>query len=397
MQLLFLDGSALDYTPVTPAERPLGGMQSALCYLTMALAARGHRITLANRTTTPGSYGGVRCVRIDRLDAATLNSFDAVISISTGSKAFRRSGVMRPLVLWTGHDIDQKAVADLHDGTERYFWDKIVLMTNWQANRYRAAFKIKPEQISLLEYAIAPAFENAPRRKAYFFEAGRPPTLFYSSTPFRGLDVLLSAFPTIRKAVPGCEARIYSSLTVYQTAAEQDPYRPLYAWSRAIEGVRYIGSVGQAALAKAMPELDVFAYPSTFQETSCIALMEAMASGCMILSAAVGAVPETAAGFGYLCERAPNSSPDQFAELYAQFAARRIQDAYGNPAQFAARLDEQRAYALKNYSWGRRAAEWETLLGGLSDQPLHTTAPHGTDSCPCGSGQQFKHCCGADA
>src|SRR6202012_4541483 len=101
-------------------------------------------------------------------------------------------GVTRPLVLWTGHDVDQKAVEPLRSGIERYSWDRIVLMTEWQAARYRAAFKIKPEHISLLQYAVAPAFERTQRRKKYFFEEGRPPVLFYSSTPFRGLDVLLA-------------------------------------------------------------------------------------------------------------------------------------------------------------------------------------------------------------
>ncbi len=178
---------------------------------------------------------------------------------------------------------------------------------------------------------------------------------------------------------------------------DKDPYQPLYAWSGATEGVRYIGSVGQATLAKAIPELDVFAYPSTFQETSCIALMEAMASGCLIISATVGAVPETAAGFGYLCERPANTNPEQFADLYARFAAQTILDAYKNPQQFSAGLNEQRAYALQNYSWTLRASQWETLLDDLSRQPVRLTAPADAERCPCGSGSQFKLCCGADA
>jgi glycosyltransferase involved in cell wall biosynthesis len=395
MQVVLVDATKLDYTPVTPFERPLGGMQSSACYLAAALAARGHSVTLMNRTTAPGVYAGVRCVGVDTASAANLNVFDVVVSISAVGTKLRQMGVTRPLVLWTGHDIDQAAVQSLRDGTERYLWDKIVLMSNWQANRYSTAFRIRPEQISILRYAISPAFEGLSRSQPYFFVSGRPPALCYSSTPFRGLDVLMSAFPLIRTQVPGCEARIYSSLSVYQRDPKEDPHRRLYDLCRGTEGVHYVGSIGQAALAQAMTELDVLAYPSTFPETSCIALMEAMASGCMILSAALGALPETAAGFGNFCERPPNATPERFAELYARFVAEAIHDAYKNPNRYSARIDEQRAFALKNYSWGERAAEWETMLRSLSHQRVRSAAPRGNEPCPCSSGRRFEQCCGA--
>jgi glycosyltransferase involved in cell wall biosynthesis len=395
MRVVFVDATKLDYTPLTPLQRPLGGMQSSACYLAAALAARGHSVTLMNRTTGPGEYAGVRCVSVETASSANLNVFDVVVSISAVGTKLRQMGVTRPLVLWTGHDIDQAAVQSLRDGTERYLWDKIVLMSNWQANRYSTAFRIKQEQISILRYAISPAFEGISRSQPYFFVSGRPPVLFYSSTPFRGLDVLLSAFPLIRRLVPGCEARIYSSLSVYQRNPEEDSHQPLYDLCRATEGVDYVGSIGQAALAQAMKELDVFAYPSTFPETSCIALMEAMASGSMILSAALGALPETGAGFGDFYEPPPNTAPLRFAELYARFVADAIRDAYKNPNQHSARIDEQKSFALKNYSWSKRAAEWETMLESLSHQPVRAAAPRGNEPCPCGSGRRFEQCCGA--
>jgi len=398
MRLLFVDGTYLEYTPLTPWEQPLGGMQSALCYLATALATRGHNITLLNRgNRTPGTYAGIFCAGFDALDRIALNGFDAVISISTGSVAFRQMGLRRPLVLWSGHDVDQRAVESLHDGTERYLWDKIILVSNWQVDRYCATFKVRREQVSVLQNAIALAFEKLSLKKHYFFESGRPPVLFYSSTPYRGLNVLLSAFPLIRALVPGCEARIYSSMTVNQTPPEQDAHRALYDRCRAIEGVHYVGSLGQAALAQAMADLDIFAYPSTFAETSCIALMEAMAAGTMVLSAAVGALPETAAGFGNFCDRPPNSSESQFAELYARFAAHTIQDAYKNPKQYSARIDEQRAFALQRYSWAERAVEWEKMLASMFHQPVRTITPKLKELCPCGSGLRFKRCCGASA
>src|SRR5438270_153717 len=134
MRILFFDLSGLDYTTETPRNRPLGGSQSAICYLAEELALRGHRPAIVNSTKRPGIY----------------------------------------------------------------------------------------------------------RR-------GEPPILVYSSMPFRGLDVLLAAFPAIRAAVPGARLRIFSSMDPYQTVS--DPYRPLYSQAETMVGVEYVGAVGQGRLA----------------------------------------------------------------------------------------------------------------------------------------------------
>ena len=373
MQIAFLDLGGLDYTPITPSEQPLGGMQSAACYLAISLAARGHSVALMNRTTTPGCFGGVTCINVSTVNAPILNGFDVVVSICTGSVMLRQMGLTRPLVLWTGHDINQPAVRNLCDFAERWLWDKVVLVSNWQATRYLTEFKFKSDQISVLRYAVAPAFEKKSRNRPYFFITGAPPILIYSSTPFRGLDVLLRAFPLIRAAVPECKAKIYSSMLVYQVPREKDSYHALYNLCRMTEAVNFVGSVGQNLLAEAMNQCDVFAYPSTFPETSCIALMEAMASGCIIVSTTLGALPETAGGFGALLD--PPVESGRLAEIYAQFAARTIWDAYKHPEQWVARLDEQRAFALKNYSWGARAKEWEELLELVIHQPARFAVP----------------------
>jgi glycosyltransferase involved in cell wall biosynthesis len=348
-------------------------MQSAACYLAISLAARGHSVALMNRTTTPGSFEGVTCINIATVNAPVLNGFNVVVSICTGSVMLRQIGLTRPLVLWTGHDINQTAVSNLYDVAERSLWDKVVLVSNWQAKRYSTEFNFKSDQISVLRNAVAPAFEKKCRNQPYFFITRAPPVLIYSSTPFRGLDVLLRAFPLIRAAVPECKAKIYSSMLVYQMPPEKDSYHALYNLCRMTEAANFVGSVGQDTLAEAMNQCDVFAYPSTFPETSCIALMEAMASGCIIVSTTLGALPETAAGFGGLLD--PPAESGRLAEIYAQFTAQTICDAYKNPDQWVARLDEQRAFALRNYSWSARAKEWEELLEFMIHQPARLAAP----------------------
>jgi glycosyltransferase involved in cell wall biosynthesis len=375
MRVVFLDGSPLDYTVLTPSESPLGGMQSALCYLALALAERGHRVTLLSKTTRPGKYRGVDCLRIESVAPRVLNEFDVIVSISTGSVNFRAAGVNRPIILWTGHDINQGAVQSLRDWRERHFWDKIVLVSEWQASRYVEKFLIPAEKIKILRNAVAPTFIHQTRSRPYFFASGRPPVLAYSSTPFRGLEVLLQAFPLIRALVPGCEMKVYSGMSVYQTPPESDAFQPLYQRCRAIEGATYVGSVSQTALADEMSNVDVFAYPSTFAETSCIALMEAMASACMIVSSKLGALPETSAGFARLCRA---SGGAEFARLYARFTAKTINEARREPDKWSSLLDAQRRHALEHYSWSARATEWEELLLAVAPRPVKAMASCGS-------------------
>ena len=62
MDIVFIDSTSwAAYDPDTPFERPLGGTQSAVCYLAPELAKLGHRVTLASRAAEPKLVRGVRC------------------------------------------------------------------------------------------------------------------------------------------------------------------------------------------------------------------------------------------------------------------------------------------------------------------------------------------------
>src|SRR5581483_3166990 len=113
-----------------------------------------------------------------------------------------------------------------------------------------------------------------------------------------GLDVLLTAYPSIRARLGGARLRVFSGMGIYTQSyvagqSRQDDYASLYELCAALPEADYVGPLPHADLAAAMAEADIWAYPCTFAETSCISAMEAMAAGALIITTSLGALPET--------------------------------------------------------------------------------------------------------
>ncbi|HXP76858.1 MAG TPA: glycosyltransferase family 4 protein [Stellaceae bacterium] len=370
MKIAFLDPIDWDYTPSTPLERPLGGSQSAICYLTPELAALGHDVTLINSISRPGVYAGVRCPgRAGDIAPDYLNQFDAVIGINSAMGVkLRESGVTVPLILWSQQATDQKDIQGLREPDERLAWNAFFLVSDWQAGSYASDFGIRPDRIMVVRNAAAPVFQSLPPRARPFFRTGKPPVLIYTSTPFRGLLLLLVSFPLIRAAIPQCRLRVFSSMEVYQVAFEQEPlYHVLYALARDLPGVEYLGSVSQTELAAALAEADMLAYPNIFPETSCIAVMEAMAAGCLVCTSNLGALPETTAGFGFLMDLPTDIL--QMAQTFAAMVFTVYREACAAPDRYEDAIARQRAHAHTQYTWAARALEWSAALPRVLRSP----------------------------
>ncbi|MEB3830495.1 tetratricopeptide repeat protein [Phormidium sp. CCY1219] len=307
MKIAFLDPSHLDYTVESVYQIPLGGSQSALCYLAESLAKQGHEIFLFNNTTNSGKFRGVNCLGLPlKPKADLLRSLDALIAVNVAGEGIK----LRPLLgdktrmmLWTQQLPSLQAMRNLHQLPERESYDRFIFVSQWQRDRFVEYFGIDAAKTTILRNAIAPAFQNLfPPETSILSHKSHPPVLAYTSTPFRGLDLLIDIFPKIRQAIPGTRLKVFSSKRVYQLPddIEQNAYGPLYQKCRDMEGVEYFGSIPQPALARELRSVTALTYANTFQETSCISVMEAMASGCRIITSNLAALPETTAGFARL-------------------------------------------------------------------------------------------------
>jgi glycosyltransferase involved in cell wall biosynthesis len=361
MKIVFIDPTYGDYTTDTASKAGLGGSQSALCYLAVELVRLGHRVTIANGISHPGPRSGIDFLHVQQACTAQfLNQADVVVVLNAAIGLVLRGqvGVTVPLVLWTGHADDVQAVQALKSIKERKAWSAFAFVSRWQANRYFDAFRIPTRKSAVLLNCIAPSF-IAQAISEPWYVVRRPPTLAFTSTPFRGLDVLLDAFQEVRLGIPNVRLRVYSSMKVYLPRRE-DPYAALYRRCETMEGVEYVGSVGQTRLAAEMAQVDALAYPSTFAETFCIAAMEAMSVGALLISTRLGALPELNGDYGVFTDF--DADKARLTRSYAQAVIRTLLDAASDPVASNLRRNAQIGFYRERFSWPQRAQEWSAWL-----------------------------------
>jgi glycosyltransferase involved in cell wall biosynthesis len=366
MNWVFIDFIRWDFDVTTPRHQPLGGSQSAMCYLATALARRGQRVTTLTGTTKPREVEGVRCLHYENFPAEVFAPEDTLTVVLNGPgdviQAVRPVIPReRPVILWTQHAHDQPAMQSLRDPACVAQWDRIVCISDWQKRMFQEAFKVPLDRLDVLRNAISPLFENMFRDVDHLSKAKAGALrLAYTSTPFRGLDLLLACFPAIRRRHPACRLDIFSSMQVYGQSSSEDGYQAMYDQCRATEGIDYRGSISQSELAKELAGVTMLAYPNTFAETSCIAVMEALAAGLLVVTSDLGALPETCAGWARLVPPAgPDRTREQFAIDFARAADMALHELQADASQFFRQRLAQSQAINDTYTWDVRAAEWE--------------------------------------
>jgi glycosyltransferase involved in cell wall biosynthesis len=143
------------------------------------------------------------------------------------------------------------------------------------------------------------------------------------------------------------------------------------AWLRMLPNIAHIGMVGQRELAQRMRGAAVMIAPNPWPETSCIALIEGLASGMLAVTTERAALPETASGFALQILMEAPDDPVRFDQPvdYDEFAAAvlevmRLREE--DPGKTEAQLRHQVDYFLTHYQWVQRVAPWVEYVSSLS-------------------------------
>lgn len=257
-------------------------------------------------------------------------------------------------ILWQHLSYDQPNVRLMQD---RKFVDSIdyfIYVSHWQYNKFREIYKI-PEYKSFVIKNATHAFDTVEKQKDNKIK------LLYTSTPWRGLAVLIKSIEILNKTREDFEVDIYSSTKIYGSKFdenEKDKFEVLFDKCKNTPNVNYLGYADNDSVRAAVQRAHIYAYPSIFEETSCLAVIEAMSAGCHVVTTNYGALPETCGEFATMIEF--DSSGQNLIERYAE-TLNSVIDNYKNNL-YKDDLEMQIKYYNKNYSWETRIQEWKNFL-----------------------------------
>tara|TARA_R100001126_G_scaffold102432_1_gene86551 strand:- start:2286 stop:3215 length:930 start_codon:yes stop_codon:yes gene_type:complete len=263
-------------------------------------------------------------------------------------------------ILWQKNAYNQPNLQQFFTNKDRHKeYDWYVFNSHWNYEKFRYFFDIPTERSVVIKNGI----DYFPTRKIY--KKGDPIKLIHHCTPWRGLNVLLRAMQEIED--PNITLDVYSSSKIYGSEfsdnIEKDFYG-LYEQAKELPNVNYIGYKPHEYIKEAMPNYDMFVYPSIFEETSCVSALEALASGVHVITNNFGALYETCAEWPVYVSYSTNY--EQMAMDTA--AAIKTASIYLHENFIQDHLEEQQKFYKKFYHWTKKGQEWTNFLKGALNE-----------------------------
>jgi glycosyltransferase involved in cell wall biosynthesis len=260
-------------------------------------------------------------------------------------------------LLWQHLNYIDESLAPLKDDSFIKSIDSFVYVSHWQYEKFRYLFQVPTHNAHVIKNAIEPV-EFVPKSRDSKIK------LIYASTPFRGLDVLLNAFELLDR--DDVELDIYSSTLMYGSgyqAAYADLYENLFNRAKQMKNVNYYAYAENDVIRKAMQEAHILSYPSIFEETSCLVMIEAGAAGCDMVTTNIGALLETGSEYAKMIEI--QSDIETLTNNYAKALNYTIDNYWDKSNQ--EKLKEQSNFYNKHYSWEVRAGQWNQLFDKITN------------------------------
>jgi glycosyltransferase involved in cell wall biosynthesis len=264
----------------------------------------------------------------------------------------------KPNILWQQNSYDQSNLAYWFQNKENHKkYDWYVFNSHWNYEKFRMMFDIQTDRCVVIKNAID---KIDPRSLDY--NKGHPIKLIYTSTPWRGLSVLLYVMQLVKNK--NIHLDVYSSTQIYGDhfkSVSDYKYEELYNQASTLKNVSYIGYKPNEFIKDNLKNYHMFVYPNIWEETSCISLIEAMAAGLYCITTNYGALFETGSEFVTYIPIKKNYT--QLANTFAsvidtvadQLGATSVKD----------HLKFQIDFTNKYYSWDLRKNIWNRFLQGV--------------------------------
>jgi len=259
-------------------------------------------------------------------------------------------------ILWL-HDLPNDPESQhLKDPELRKRFKKIVAVSDWQMQMYNTVLGLPYSESIVLKNAITPIdiqekeFDGTVR-------------IIYHTTPHRGLELLVPAFEALAERHDNVVLDVFSSFSIYGWSQRDAPYEQLFERCRNHPKINYHGAVPNERIREELKRSHIFAYPSIWPETSCLAAIEAMSAMNIVLCPNFAALPETTGNFAnmYQWSEDMNEHVNRFFGVLEATVSHITKN--GVPSE---RLALQKTWTDITYNWDSNVStKWEFLLRNL--------------------------------
>lgn len=290
-----------------------------------------------------------------RVDPELLSNFQIIPS------RVRQIDKSKKAILWCHDTASDPEVRHLSDEASRNRFAGFVLPSDWSMQAYNATLGLPYSKSMVLKNAIDPIEWHEKSNDGVI-------RLIYHTTPHRGLGILVPVFEHIVQSIGDqvtLQLDVYSSFSIYGWGERDKPYEALFERCRQHPNINYHGSVSNDVVRAALQQSDIFAYPSIWPETFCIAAVEALSAMNLVVCPNYAALPETTANWAHMYQwtEIAQDHANRFAfQLLEAINAIKTHKETGNLRD---RLSFQKQYTDAFYSWDLRAQQWTQYLHSL--------------------------------
>jgi predicted O-linked N-acetylglucosamine transferase (SPINDLY family) len=357
--------SSWEYTLDTPYNKPLGGTQSAICFFLEEMALRGHDMYLFNKRDNTEKIRNVIHTNVSNwFNFIKGNNiiFDLIIISCIPTELFTIKILLNDsrtmFGLWTGHDIDQEASKLFNDQKMIDMIDIFFFVSNWQRMRYVEKYSVPYNKTYILRNGIGKPFEKYLNMSTNKIQN----SMTYCSIPWRGLELLIPIFKKVKEHINDASLNIFSGMNIYN----QQEKPGLFDEFKKMDSVKCNYGVSQVQLAEELYKIDYLSYPNTFQETSCITALQAMACGCLIVTSNLGALKESMNNLNEYVDI--NIHNFDMQKYIVEFSVKQIKLMKKNNQEKEVLREKNRQYIKNNYLYSIICQKFENDITNIINE-----------------------------
>ena len=245
----------------------------------------------------------------------------------------------------------------LKDINSRSRFHKTVYCGNWQYSRFQGVLGVP---YSVNDIVIETPIDPLPVVEKQYDTI----RLVYTSTPQRGLQILVPVFEELAKKYPNIHLDVFSSFKIYGWEAADQQFEPLYERIRQHPQMTYHGFAPNEVVKEHLLKSHIHDYPSIWLECNSRSVIEAMSAGLLCVHPNFGGLVDTSGGMNFMYQG------DENINTHANIFYGALDDAINKVQKEDVKnyLKLTKMYADARYAWPKVVAQWTDLLSALKEQ-----------------------------